>query len=91
MRHASEKILDTLEDLLEKVRQIPMVKERKRGTFYLKSEAFVHFHEDPAGVFADLKIGNEWERLRVSSKAEQKAFLRRLTSLHATRDGFAGQ
>ena len=29
--------------------------EKKRGVFYFKSRAFLHFHEDPKGMFADIR------------------------------------
>lgn len=54
MKHAGEAALDQLESLLAQIRKIEGLKEKKRGIFYLKSKAFLHFHEDPAGLFADL-------------------------------------
>ena len=72
MKHAGIAALDTIDDLLEKVRKhAAVLTERKRGTFYLKSSAFLHFHEDPAGMFADLKLAGEFQRFRVSTRAEQ--------------------
>ena len=56
MKHASTQVLDTLAPLLERLRAIPGLRERKPGTFYLRSGAFLHFHEDPAGLFADVKL-----------------------------------
>ncbi|HEY6332320.1 MAG TPA: hypothetical protein VI756_23550 [Blastocatellia bacterium] len=76
MKHAGQESLDALGDLLLKIRACSVLTERKRGTFYKKASAFLHFHEDPEGVFADLKTGREWERYRVSTKAEQSAFLK---------------
>ena len=29
--------------------------ERTPGTFYRRSRAFLHFHADPAGIFADVR------------------------------------
>ena len=78
MKHAGNDALDALEDLLRSVRQYTQLTEKKRGTFYRKSGAFLHFHEDPAGLFADLRVGDGWERLRVSTKAERKVMLARL-------------
>lgn len=75
MKHAGQGSLDLLEDLLVKIRGYSVLTERKRGTFYKKSSAFLHFHEDPDGLFADLKTGPDWERYRVSTKAEKAAFL----------------
>lgn len=79
MRHASPASLDALEPLLGEIRKIggPIV-ERKRGIWYLRSRGFLHFHEDPAGFFADLQTGDDFERFRVSTAAERRAFLARL-------------
>ena len=57
MRHVTPDALDQLEPLLERLREIPELREKKRGVFYRKSKAFLHFHEDPAGLFADLRKG----------------------------------
>ena len=89
MKHAGDAALDTIDDLLVKIRGAGAgLKERKRGTFYRKSSAFLHFHEDPAGMFADLKLGSEFQRFRVSTGREQAAFLRELArALGDTRRG----
>ena len=79
MRHAGAAALDRLDDLLQEVRRRhPQLKERKRGAFYRGGQGWLHFHEDPAGLFADLKIGGTWERLPVNSAAERAALLARL-------------
>ena len=57
---------------------IATLRERKRGAFYRGGQGWLHFHEDPAGLFADLKIGGSFARFRVSTKAEQGALLREL-------------
>ncbi len=77
MRHARDDALDSLEPVLVQLRQLPELTERSRGTFYKKSQAFVHFHEDPAGLFADVRLvrGAEFTRVRVSTKAEQRSFM----------------
>lgn len=33
---------------------MPGLNEKSRGCFYWKSRGFLHFHEDPKGLFADL-------------------------------------
>jgi hypothetical protein len=77
MRHATDPALDLLEPLLARLRGFAELRERKRGTFYRKSAAFLHFHEDPAGLFADVRLdGAEFARRRVSTQAEQRALLR---------------
>jgi hypothetical protein len=81
MKHAGADALDGLDDLLVAVRLRSELTERKRGTFYRKSSAFLHFHEDPAGLFADLKVGGDWERLRVSTADERAVVLARLEAV----------
>jgi hypothetical protein len=83
MRHAREEALNELEDVLTAVRAFDGLKERKRGAFYRKSAGFLHFHEDPEGLFADLKVGGDWERFRVSTPEEQSDLLARVESLLA--------
>lgn len=79
MRHAGEAALDRLDDLLSQVRRRhPQLKERRRGAFYRGGRGWLHFHEDPAGLFADLKIDGEWVRFPVNAAAERAALLRRL-------------
>lgn len=78
MRHARTEALDGLEDVLIAVRAYDGLTERKRGSFYRKSAGFLHFHEDPSGLFADLKVGGEWERFRVSTPEERKLLLMRI-------------
>jgi hypothetical protein len=78
MKRAGSDALDALEDLLQGVRKFTQLTEKKRGTFYRKSTAFLHFHEDPAGLFADLRAGDDWERLPVRTRAQRKAMVARL-------------
>ena len=50
--------------------------ERRPGTFYFRSMAFLHFHEDPEGLFADAKLNLlEFERTPVDTEEEQAALL----------------
>ena len=79
MKHAGPAALDALEPLLERVRALPGLKEKARGTFYRKSRAVLHFHEDPAGLFADVRLsGDDFTRMRVTDPAEQEALMRLL-------------
>lgn len=85
MKHAGSAALDALEPLLARVRALPGLKEKARGTFYLKSRAFLHFHEDLAGLFADVRFeGDDFTRLRVSTPEEQQELMRALTNALAS-------
>jgi hypothetical protein len=85
MKHATTSSLDQLEGLLGKLREIRALKEKSRGVFYLRSKAALHFHEDPAGLFADIRSGDEWERIAVNTGAERAKLLRRVTEFVAAR------
>jgi hypothetical protein len=76
MKHAGSAALDGIEDVLAAVRKHDGLREPKRGTFYRRSGAFLHFHEDPAGMFADLKEDGEFVRYRINTAAEKRALLR---------------
>ena len=80
VKHAGSDALDTVEPLLEKLRAVPDLKEKNRGTFYRGSRAFLHFHEDPTGVFADVRFALDFERVRVTAPEEQDALLQRVRS-----------
>ena len=75
MRHAGPGALAALADLLAAVRAAPGLKEPRPGIFYRHGKAWLHFHEDPAGLFADIRLSTEWERLRVSEPRERAALL----------------
>jgi hypothetical protein len=75
MKHASSAALGGLSELLDRVRQRDGLKEKKFGIFYRKSKAFLHFHEDPAGLFADLSVGADFDRYPVNTKREWTALL----------------
>jgi hypothetical protein len=77
MKHAGEAALDQLEPILAELRKLPGLRERKRGAFYMGSIGFLHFHEDPAGFFADLKENGDFVRMRANSAREIAALLRR--------------
>jgi hypothetical protein len=76
VRHATAETLEALEPLLEELRGLDGLLEKRRGTFYRRSQAFLHFHEDPAGPFADVKLEGDWQRLRVATARERQALLR---------------
>ncbi len=79
MRHATEATLDQIDAaLLQRIREVDGLVEKKRGIWYRKSKAFLHFHEDPAGVFADVKIDGGFQRFPVNSQREKRDLVRRI-------------
>ena len=86
MKHAGAAALDRLEPLLARLRALAGLKEKARGTFYVKGRAFLHFHEDPAGLFADVRAhdGADFDRMRVETDEERAALMARV-------EGFLGR
>jgi hypothetical protein len=78
VKHASDGALDRLEPMLTALRVVPALKEKKRGTFYRRSKAFIHFHEDPAGLFADVRFDEVFERFDVTTTARQRQLVRQI-------------
>jgi hypothetical protein len=70
MRHAGGAALERLAALLQQIRTRDGIGEKKTGIFYRKSKSFLHFHEDPQGLFADLSVGSDFERYPVNTHQE---------------------
>jgi hypothetical protein len=76
VKHASPAALDQLEPLLLGIRRLGRLREKNRGVFYHGTTAFLHFHEDPAGLFADVRLdGSDFTRLRVNTKTGRNKLL----------------
>jgi hypothetical protein len=74
MKHAGPQALEALADLLAVIRTRGL-REPRPGVFYRKSKAMIHFHEDKAGLFADIRVGAEWQRICVSEADGRSALL----------------
>jgi hypothetical protein len=92
MKHASPQALINLADLLARIRAagaaVPGFVEKKPGIYYLKGAAFLHFHEDAEGLFADAKTSEAadgFERFRVVTAREQAALMKALRKTLASR------
>ena len=70
MKHAHVRALEALCDVIENLRRRPILVEKKLGIFYTKGRAFLHFHKDPTGLFADLRQGDDWQRFPVNHPDE---------------------
>ncbi|HXQ14313.1 MAG TPA: hypothetical protein VN814_06800 [Caulobacteraceae bacterium] len=82
MKHAGAAALDRLEPLLARIRTHAALKEKSRGCFYLKRRGLVHFHEDPAGMFADLSTPDgQDDRLKVDDADGADELLRRIADI----------
>ena len=77
MKHAGPATLQALEPLLARVRALPGLVERTPGCFYQGAKAFLHFHEDPKGLFADIRCGDspDFDRIDVTTPAGADALI----------------
>jgi hypothetical protein len=77
VRHAGPETFEELRELLGELRSVPGLVERNSGTFYRRSKAFLHFHEDPDGPFADLRVEHDGDfvRYRVRTATERRRLL----------------
>jgi hypothetical protein len=79
MKHAGAATLELLGPLLREIRKRPQLREKSPGSFYVKSKGYLHFHEDPAGIFADVKLDfAEFTRVRATTEKERKALLAKI-------------
>jgi hypothetical protein len=81
MRHAGEDSLDELGRFLDELRSLAGLVEKKRGVFYRRSRAFLHFHEDPTGLYADVRLDDGFERVPVQTRLQQDDLLRRIRAV----------
>jgi hypothetical protein len=66
---------------LSDLRAIDGLVEKSPGTFYRRSRAFLHFHADPSGLYADVRLhGDDFDRRPVHTRAEQQQLLRAIRS-----------
>ncbi len=91
MRHAGPSTLARIEPLLGELRARSALREARPGVFTLQSRAFLHFHDDPSGVYADVRLADELVRLRVTTPSEQSDLLDRIddclsSAEHRSRD-----
>jgi hypothetical protein len=80
VRHADAAALARIDRLLAEIRSEPRLKERRTGVFYFKGQAFLHFHEDPTGIYGDLKRNGDWSRFAVNTMTEQKRLLQSIAT-----------
>jgi hypothetical protein len=78
VRHAGPDTLARIEPLLEELRAREVLRERRPGLFELRSRAFLHFHDDPSGIFADVRLGADFVRMPVTTRSQQSDLLERI-------------
>jgi hypothetical protein len=75
LRHATDEDLDQVDHLLQALRSMPGLHERRRGYFSRGARAFAHFHADGHDVYADVRLTGAFQRVRVTTDQEQAVFL----------------
>ncbi|HEV3211859.1 MAG TPA: hypothetical protein VGZ03_00545 [Acidimicrobiales bacterium] len=77
MRHATSEDLGAIDGLVSSLRELAGLTEKRPGVFYRRSKAFLHFHAHDGDLFADVRTdpGKDFERRRVTTKAEQRRLL----------------
>ena len=72
MKHAGLDALAALEPLLRQLRKNSSLVERTPGSFYRRSKAYLHFHEDTSGTYADVKLDcSDFTRFPVTTSQQQ--------------------
>jgi hypothetical protein len=70
--------LDRIAPLLEALRAHPTLREVRPTVFQLNDRDFLHFHDEPECIFADVRLTKRFVRLPVSSHSEQLELLERI-------------
>ena len=80
MKHAGPDALARLAPLLRQLRAIAGLKEPRPGVFYRRSKAFLHFHDDPKGLYADVRPdpNGDFERIKIDPDDQGAALIARI-------------
>jgi len=84
MKHAGPSTLARIAPLLEELRARPALRERRPGVFSLGSRAFLHFHDDPSGIFADVRLADTFIRRPVTTRSQQADLLEEIDACLST-------
>ena len=79
MGRCKYELLADLEPALTEIRKLPRLKETKPGIFYFKSQGFLHFHEKDGAIWADVRDGENWEKIHLPAKVT-KTFCKSFTN-----------
>ena len=78
--------LDRIAPLLDALRAHPALLEVRPTEFQLEGRDFLHFHDEPDGVVADVRLAEGRVSMPVSSSSEQAEFLDRIDQTLASLD-----
>lgn len=77
-KRASEATLSAISPLINDLRNIDALAEKKTGVFYLNGKELLHFHQIESDVVADVFLPNERIRLPVTKRSDQHDLIDRL-------------
>jgi len=75
-----ESTLEMLKPLLSFLRSFDVLEETGGVKFLLKGRDFVHFHDDPDGLWADAKLSKGRLRMSVATLAEQRELMEKIAA-----------
>jgi len=70
----------THEELVDLLREIDGLRDKGKvhPAFHYKSRAFLHFHGDERGYYADVRFGDDFEPVRAATPTERADLIRRV-------------
>ena len=77
--------------LLAILRGHPVLREVRPAVFHLHGRDFIHFHEEPDGVFADVRLATGQIRMPVATQADRAELLERIEGALASLASHAGR
>lgn len=78
--------LDQIAPLLEVLRANPALVEVRPTMFHLNGREFLHFHDYPNAVWADVRLTKRTVRMRVSSPMEKADLLAQIDACLSAAD-----
>ena len=73
-----ESTIQKLAPLLRMLRSYEILEEVRETKFHLNGRDFIHFHDEPDGLFADVLLAKGRIRASVSSRSEQAELMERI-------------
>ena len=70
--------IERIGPLLAVLRGYSALSEVRHAVFHLGGRDFVHFHEAPEGIYADVRLAKGQVRMPVSTQPEQAELLERI-------------
>ncbi len=78
--------IETIAPLLSALRGYEVLNEIRPMVFHLDGRNFIHFHEGPEGVFADVLLSTGRVHMPVSTESEQAELMDRIEEKLSTLD-----